>query len=102
MTHIIRSKDHVHQTEDGQKDRGKVERDQKGKGRGKKVYSDGKGNAPLRSSTRYEDTLLVAAAAAALESLSSTRSLCCRFLKWTSKLSTVMPGPGVYSLPGQS
>src|SRR5436190_20055205 len=34
--------------------------------------------------------------------LSSTLSLCCRFLRCTSKLSTVMAGPGVYSLPGQS
>lgn len=40
--------------------------------------------------------------AAVLASLSSTRSLCCRFLRWTSKFSTVVPGPGVYSLPGQS
>lgn len=31
-----------------------------------------------------------------------TFSRCCLFLRWTEKLSADSPGPGVYSLPGQS
>ena len=34
--------------------------------------------------------------------LPSTLSLCCRFFRCTSKFPTVVSGPGVYSLPGQS
>lgn len=41
-------------------------------------------------------------AAASRASRWSTFSLWKRFFKWTSKLPTVISGPGVYSLPGQS
>ena len=99
---------HVHTSMIGTRDQSVPMVNATGEKKESKVYIDaeegggGKETRLHHSLVNYYGALPPAAAAAVFATRSSTRSLCWRFRRWTSKLSTVVPGPGVYNLPGQS